>query len=250
MADRERRAIGAFARTQPGRNSIGPSSGASRRIPNSQVNSVPGSPRTDFSYSPTTARRYPSGSENLKQWELVHGERGLRVVEKRIAACNSPKPVRNSIATKTIGLDDYRSLEEELAEKFKAFEKSSIVQAVPLVPGALSNAMTATVPIERGTRIGNEKSVESRKLPISLNAILKHKVAEPVAGASSGIADGGSSDMLDQLERQVKAIELGTIEAARTKKFRESCDFEPEIQLRYREHEDLLRNVTDDEAEG
>jgi len=67
--------------------------------------------------------------------------------------------------------------------------------------------------------------------------------------ASMGTTTVESTDMLQRLEQQVKAIEMGTI-AARTHQLENSSDFGAEVQLRYREHEDLLRNVTDDEAEG
>lgn len=193
----------------------------------------------------------------------MRGDRGaLQVVEKRIDDHSYNDKITND--TNTTFTDDYRIFEQELAKKFKAFEKSSIVQALPIDHVTISNAMNVTPkivkkPISTNVSRNDKERFTEPKVPISLDAILTQQrnfndaAAAAAASSSPNVpADNpvDSNDMLDQLERQVKAIELGTIEAARNKKKIDSCDFEPEIQLRYREHEDLLRNVTDDEAEG
>lgn len=215
MADREIHSVNSrtIGRVQLARNPIAP-------------------PRKTLLVSPRAQDKERSASpalENLKQWELIEGDRGLRVVEKRVSSGAVPARSIKSYAApappvppKRGNADpDKRALcHEELARKFKAFERSNIVQAIS--PSKLTD---------------NNDSNEAIN-PITLDTILKNKRTVPEE----------STDMLDQLERQVKAIEMGTI-AARNK-MRDSSELQPEIQLRYREHEDLLNNVTDDEAEG
>ncbi|XP_043282058.1 serine/threonine-protein kinase MARK2-like isoform X5 [Venturia canescens] len=266
MADREKRTIEVFGRDHPARNSIGPSSSTSRRffqypISRGKIRAkTESSDREKSADVEDSAVRYkgPGEIEDLKQWELVRGDRGaLRVVEKRIED-NPYEKISNDASSAFT--HDYRSFEEELAKKFKAFEKSSIVQALPIDHVTVSNAMNAAPKISKKTSPNKASRIDNeRNAPISLDAILSQKrnfndaTAAAAASSSHNVpADNShdSNDMLQQLERQVKAIELGTIEAARNKSTIDSCDFEPEIQLRYREHEDLLRNVTDDEAEG
>ncbi|XP_008549616.1 serine/threonine-protein kinase MARK2 isoform X5 [Microplitis demolitor] len=172
--------------------------------------------------------------DNLKQWELIEGDRGLRVVEKRPALeCSLPQsfdkysiPCSPSVSQKfPTDIEVERSLwNEDIVQKFKAFERSSIIKTVS----------PPIKPMNNKSKNG-EANCEN---PIKLDTILKTE-NPPV---------NHSIDMLDQLERQVKAIEMGTI-AARTK-LRDSTDLQPQIQLRYREHEDLLNNVTDDEIDG
>ncbi|XP_034944662.1 serine/threonine-protein kinase MARK2 isoform X5 [Chelonus insularis] len=151
---------------------------------------------------------------HLKQWQLIEGDRGLKVVEKT-AKMSSEIIDKNftvpSMPTNTL-------LNENLARKFKAFERSNIIQAVP-------------------TEKSIEHDLNNHKNPVKLDIILKNQ--------KSG---DESIDMLDQLERQVKAIEIGTLTARA--KLEDSSELQPEIQMRYREHEDLLNHVTDDEAEG
>ena len=267
MADREKRAIGSFARNQPGRNSIGTSSGGRGKSLLNQGNCVARTNSTRVTVAPTSDTPRTPGLENLKQWELVQGDRGLQVVEKRtVPSLYSPlKTSRDVKGSSPVIPEDYLTLEEELMKKFKAFEKSSIVQAVPINAQATSNVMkdSTTGSNEKySTKIANERQHVGQKTPISLNAILKQNAKQKTADCSNifgrssiskvipPVSNEGSTDTLEQLERQVKAIELGTIEAAKTDKLRESCDFESEIQLRYREHEDLLGNDTDDEADG
>ncbi|XP_044575677.1 serine/threonine-protein kinase MARK2-like isoform X13 [Cotesia glomerata] len=174
--------------------------------------------------------------DNLKQWELIEGDRGLKVVEKRSALeCSLPKnfeklsvPCSPSMSQKrkTNMQAEQNLWNEDIVQKFKAFERSNIIKTSSPAPPAK----------QMSNKTNNGETVHDS--PIKLDTILKPK--NPPADQSI--------DMLDQLERQVKAIELGTI-AARTK-LRDSTDLQPQIQLRYREHEDLLNNVTDDEADG
>nr|XP_012227393.1 PREDICTED: serine/threonine-protein kinase MARK2-like isoform X4 [Linepithema humile] len=178
--------------------------------------------------------------ESLKQWELVEDGKGLQVVEKR--AGGAPSPVRSkeamSAASPLYGrtpvsrrrLYGETNMNASLEEKLRAFTESKIVQPIGL-PLAQQSPVTSHP----------EPAV---KAPLSLDLILKQQRA--TAGATSV----ESTDMLQRLEQQVKAIEMGTIAARTTRQLENSLDFGPEVQLRYREHEDLLRNVTDDEAEG
>ncbi|XP_024943061.1 serine/threonine-protein kinase MARK2 isoform X17 [Cephus cinctus] len=242
MVDREERET-VLARNQPGRKSIRPSS--FRRTFNNEVaglrrqtdeTSNGSASRTSSSTASPTS---PRTSEALKQWELIEGDAGLQVVERRISNASSsgstgspattrkkyPRPLfinertKNSIVSQNI--QDF----EKGLKKFRAFEKSNIISCLTSGPTSL--------PI---TDTDNRLPVDPGK-PVKLDLILKQ-----TKGSQK------STDMLDQLERQVKAIELGTI-AARSR-LQDSTQVEPEIELRYREHEDLLKNVTDDEAEG
>ncbi|KAK0094969.1 hypothetical protein PV326_009543 [Microctonus aethiopoides] len=224
MADRDNNIID---RIQLGRNSIGPTrkylvtvgSRSSHEHGDNHDNERPASP----------------AHENLKQWELIEGDRGLRVVEKRTTSVPirsiknyaAPQPPSKRLAH-TVVENEENLLDEILARKFKAFERSNIVQAVPSINDNID-----------GNIVDADSNINDNGNPIALNVILQSK---------NSVQADKSTDMLDQLERQVKAIEMGTI-VAQTK-LRDSTDLEPEIQLRYREHEDLLNNVTDDEAEG
>ncbi|XP_015112645.1 serine/threonine-protein kinase MARK2 isoform X9 [Diachasma alloeum] len=209
MADRDSHVVESrgIGNVQSGRNSFGPIR------------------RTLLTVAPRASQVHENnraGSpalESLKQWELVEGDRGLRVVEKKNNATTVPIKSTKSYAAPVPPVRTI--INEELARKFKAFEKSSIVQVIP--PSKMNDQVDS-------------------KVPISLNAILK-QTDEP-RGVDKSI------DVLDKLERQVKAIEMNTIANKSPGILQDSCDLQPEIQLRYREHEDLLNNVTDDEAEG
>ncbi|KAK0168521.1 hypothetical protein PV327_002311 [Microctonus hyperodae] len=225
MADRDNNIID---RIQLGRNSIGPT--------RKYVVTLGGS-RSSHEHGDNHDNERPASPahENLKQWELIEGDRGLRVVEKRttsvpmrsIKSYAAPPPPSKRLAHSVVE-HEKNLLDEELARKFKAFERSSIVQAVPSTNDNID-----------GNYVDADDNINDNGNPIALNVILQSK---------DRVQTDKSTDVLDQLERQVKAIEMGTI-VAQTK-LRDSTDLEPEIQLRYREHEDLLNNVTDDEAEG
>lgn len=170
--------------------------------------------------------------DNLKQWELVEHDHRLQVIEKGSMVNPSTKggvvkrspSVAGNDATSIAGKKAV-AIEASLEEKLKAFKNSNIVQPIAVRP-----------------RRDDDCSDSDAKLPVKLELILKQRKG---SGAES-------TDMLQRLEQQVKAIEMDTL-AARTRQLEISSDFEPEIlytDLRYREHEDLLRNVTDDEAEG
>lgn len=189
----------------------------------------------ESSGSPSPSGKYVAPRppmDSLKQWELVECDQGLRVVEKRSAAANlpskgvatkdaSPMTGRKSLPTRVVAAFD-----ASLEKKLKAFEDSKIVQPV-------------TVPASASQR---DPADDAAKIPINLEMILKQRKGSAAE----------STDMLERLEQQVKAIEMETI-AARMRKAEIISDFEPKIpykDLRYTEHEDLLRNVTDDETEG
>ncbi|KAM0725722.1 Serine/threonine-protein kinase MARK2 [Formica fusca] len=174
--------------------------------------------------------------ESLKQWELVEDDRGLQVVEKRAGALNPIRPKEATVPGVASPFYDHSTpvsgrrfgrtnVDANLEEKLRVFNQSKIVQPIglPLAPSL----------------------AESKAQPLSLDLILKQQQQQQ--RTSSTTAE--STDMLQRLEQQVKAIEMSTI-AARTRQLENSSDFGPEVQLRYREHEDLLRNVTDDEVEG
>lgn len=171
--------------------------------------------------------------ESLKQWELVENDKGLQVVEKRIGGSLSPVRPKETTAPgsfySSTPVTGRRHVGEKcLEEKLKVFNDSKIIQP--------------TVRLQLGGQQQREPSptmTVEPKAPLSLDLILKQRTGGTVE----------STDMLQRLEQQVKAIEMGTL-AARTRQLENSADFGPEVQLRYREHEDLLRNVTDDEAEG
>lgn len=174
--------------------------------------------------------------ESLKQWELVEDDRGLQVVEKRAGALSPIRPKEATVPGVASPFYDHSTpvsgrrfgrtnVDANLEEKLRVFNQSKIVQPIglPLAPSL----------------------AESKAQPLSLDLILKQQQQQQ--RTSSTTAE--STDMLQRLEQQVKAIEMSTI-AARTRQLENSSDFGPEVQLRYREHEDLLRNVTDDEVEG
>ncbi|KAL6427364.1 hypothetical protein ACFW04_008725 [Cataglyphis niger] len=175
--------------------------------------------------------------ESLKQWELVEDDRGLQVVEKRAGVLIPIRPKEVAVSSVASAFYDHSTpvserrfdgtnVDANLEEKLRIFNQSKIIQPIGL-PVAPSLA-------------------ETKAQPLSLDLILKQQQQQQQRTLST---TAESTDMLQRLEQQVKAIEMGTI-AARTRQLENSLDFGPEVQLRYREHEDLLRNVTDDEAEG
>ncbi|XP_011642856.1 serine/threonine-protein kinase MARK2-like isoform X5 [Pogonomyrmex barbatus] len=182
--------------------------------------------------------------EGLKQWELIEGDRGLQVVEKRtgglspirpkemVVPAASPVYSRAPVSVKRLLSDT--NVDANL-EKLRAFNESKIIQ--PLGPPFVQQQRTTESPAPFTPQSAEPKA------PLSLDLILKQQRTAPAKPAVE------STDMLQRLEQQVKAIEMGTI-AARTRQLENSLNFGGEVQLRYREHEDLLRNVTDDEAEG
>ncbi|EFN83680.1 Serine/threonine-protein kinase MARK2 [Harpegnathos saltator] len=187
--------------------------------------------------SPGTPKRLSAPHtplESLKQWELVEDDKGLQVVEKRPGASLSPIRPKEMIAGSLYNnspvsgrrFHEKSAADAGLEKKLRAFNHSKIVQPVGLPLGQQPQE--------------EPPATADLNAPLSLDLILKQRT-------SSSIVE--STDMLQRLEQQVMAIELGTI-AGRTRQLENSSDFGPEVQLRYREHEDLLRNVTDDEADG
>ncbi|XP_072752298.1 serine/threonine-protein kinase MARK2 isoform X4 [Anoplolepis gracilipes] len=181
--------------------------------------------------------------ESLKQWELVEDDRGLQVVEKRTGILSPIRPkemivpgvasplYNRSTPVSGRGLSGNTNVDANLEEKLRVFNQSKIIQPIGL-PLAQQQALAPLT--------------EIKAQPLSLDLILKQQQQQQ--RASSTTAE--STDMLQRLEQQVKAIEMNTIAARTTRQLENSSDFGPEVQLRYREHEDLLRNVIDDEAEG
>ncbi|KAK9294337.1 hypothetical protein QLX08_011010 [Tetragonisca angustula] len=217
---------GLFSRNEPSRSSIRPQNGRkSLETAESKQRQMIGGYRGGNREPASPTARYVATAhtpmDNLKQWELVECDRRLQVVEKRSATSKGERtPSFNRKNATPIADRKILAIDASLEEKLKAFKESNIVQPV-VAP-----------------RRGDEVS----RVPINLDLILKQRKGSAVE----------STDMLQRLEQQVKAIEMDTL-AARTRQLEFSSDFEPEIRytdLRYREHEDLLRNVTDDEAEG
>lgn len=180
--------------------------------------------------------------ESLKQWELVEDDRGLQVVEKRAGV---PSPIRSKETVPGVASPLYdrstpvsgrrfiggTNMDASLEEKLRVFNQSKIIQPIGL-PFVQQQEMAPLTEIEASQ-------------PLSLDLILKQQQQQRIPNTTIE-----STDMLQRLEQQVKAIEMSTIAARTTRQLENSSDFGPEVQLRYREHEDLLRNVTDDEAEG
>ncbi|XP_011699446.1 PREDICTED: serine/threonine-protein kinase MARK2-like [Wasmannia auropunctata] len=245
MDDRE----SPFVRTQASRSLIRPQAGARKflmpsstekavrqlvnrqAIGESETSPIGTSKRLSAPHTPL---------EGLKQWELVEDDKGLQVVEKRTGALSPIRPKemipasplygRTPVSVKRLLSDT--NVDANLEEKLRVFNESKIIQPIGLPFFQPRTELTPPVP-----------SAEP-KAPLSLDLILKQQRT-----ASTGTTTVESTDMLLRLEQQVKAIEMNTI-AARTRQLENSSDFGAEVQLRYREHEDLLRNVTDDEAEG
>ncbi|XP_024885224.1 serine/threonine-protein kinase MARK2-like isoform X3 [Temnothorax curvispinosus] len=179
--------------------------------------------------------------ESLKQWELVEDGKGLQVVEKRAGALSPIRPKemvptsplygRTPVSVKRLLSDT--NMDANLEEKLRVFNESKIIQPIGLPF------------IHQRTELTSPAQLSAKpKAPLSLDLILNQQRT-----ASTGTTTVESTDMLQRLEQQVKAIEMSTI-AARTRHLENSSDFGAEVQLRYQEHEDLLRNITDDEAEG
>lgn len=221
-----------FARMQPSRDSIRLQIGRKGFEAGGNVKSTTESGKQiDERYSkerisPTSSGKYVATPrptmDNLKQWELVECGRSLRVVEKRIGVkpqeeVTDVERISSLAGRKTLA--ENIAIDANLEEKLKAFKDSKIVQPI-MAP-----------------------RTDDAKVPINLELILKQRKGSAVE----------STDMLQRLEQQVKAIEMDTL-AARMRQLEFSSDFEPEIRYtdlhRYREQEDLLRNVTDNEAEG
>lgn len=262
MEDRE----SPFARTQPSRSSIRPASilrKAAMLAVNNSSSGVGGGHETgrqEVTSPKTMNKRLPTAHtalDNLKQWELVEdGNKGLQVVEKRNSTKGPPSSPssygnKTPVFTRRTMPVDNAMIDVNFEEKLKAFKNSKIIQPI-LEPPLIS------LPNEQ------EMSIDSSKSPVSLNLILKQRQEQQQQQqqlqhqqqqqqqqfCKSSNTTKESTDMLQQLEQQVKAIEMGTIAAAKTRQLENSEEFRPEVELRYREHEDLLKNVTDDEAEG
>lgn len=249
MDDRESPFVRAQAsrsliRPQPRKFTCLPPSPAMRQMTNRSpiANREPSSPGGGTPPKRLSASHTPL--ESLKQWELVEDDRGLQVVEKRAGALNPIRPKEAAVSGVASPFYDHSipvsgrrfggsNVDANLEEKLRVFNQSKIIQPIGL-PLAKQQELAPLAP----------SLAESKAQPLSLDLILKQQQQQRTLSTTAE-----STDMLQRLEQQVKAIEMGTI-AARTRQLENSSDFGPEVQLRYREHEDLLRNVTDDEAEG
>lgn len=237
-----------FVRAQAGRSLIRPQaqkfaclspSATNRQLSNrsSIANREPTSPMTGVT-SPKRMSASHTPLESLKQWELVENDRGLQVIEKRAGVLNPIRPKEAPIPGVASPLYDRPTpvsrrrlldgagVDASLEEKLRVFNQSKIIQPI-------------------GQQRELTSLTESKPQPLSLDLILKQQQQQQQRTSSSTVE---STDMLQRLEQQVKAIEMSTIAARR--QLENSSDFGAEVQLRYREHEDLLRNVTDDETEG
>lgn len=239
MDDRE----SPFVRTQASRSLIRPQAGARKFLmspPAERTVRQLNRQATNESNSMSISKRLSAPLtplEGLKQWELVEDDKGLQVVEKRAGALSpirskemvstSPLYSRTPVSVKRLLSDT--NMDANLEEKLRVFNESKIIQPIGLPF------------VQQRTELTSAPPSAELKPPLSLDLILKQQRT-----ASTTVE---STDMLQRLEQQVKAIEMGTI-AARTRQLENSSDFGVEVQLRYQEHEDLLRNVTDDEAEG
>lgn len=237
MDDRE----SPFIRTQASRSLIRPHgvrkillspAEYARQLVHRQQQQQPRSPETMTPNTPNKrlpASHHHAPVESLKQWELVEDDKGLQVVEKRkgggplTPVWSKEIPTSTGFYKRRVPVAAPRRPVEKSIDT-TGLDQSKIVQPIGLSPQQQTRESATTEP----------------KMPLSLDLILKQRTTS-----------AESTDMLQILEQQVKNIEMNTI-AARTRQTENnnSSDFGPEIQLRYREHEDLLRNATDDEAEG
>lgn len=243
-----------FVRMQPGRSMIRPQAAARKHVappsPADRTASRTVGEPAEVTHSPQSSpSKRPSHApfEALKQWELVEDDKGLQVVEKRAGGLlSSVRPAkqlsvpvasaiygRTSVASRKFFSQPPPSVESgaNLEERLRGFNESKTVQPV-----------TIRYPL-------GQSREQPPKAPLSLDLILKQQQQQQQQQQQRSTAIE-SIDMLQRLEQQVKAIEMGTIAARTTHRLENSADFGPEVQLRYREHEDLLRNVTDDEADG
>ncbi|XP_020710968.2 MAP/microtubule affinity-regulating kinase 3-like isoform X4 [Athalia rosae] len=288
-----------LARNQIGRKSIRPSSfrrtfnseGTSQRRPavlqglvdaagggspaTSSKSSGGGPPSGSSSGASSGTTSVPSTPDDLKQWELVEGDAGLKVVEKKTCAAvattngNGSTDVRNQMTGRTrtsvgktpIFLNEFtqnsivhqniRDFENALANKFRTYDTRS---------GIKNNNNNNNNNCNEG---GNAERKKLQPPVVKLDSILNQNNNNDrrYKDDKETAAMQGSIDMLDQLEKQVKAIERGTLAARLQQIDREAsatnsgaegiCEqIEPEVELRYREHENLLGHSTDDEAEG
>lgn len=243
-----------FSRTQPGRSSVRSQVGRKASATTDagtangqrqQTTPAPNPRQTKETSSPRSTGRLVaphSPLDSLKQWELVEGDRGLTVVEKKSSQSpRGPPRCSDGAASPRASLGASpavppRTMRQiSLKDQLNAFKDSKIVQ-----PIAVSNYDADVVPISLDLILNQQEQQQQHHHH-------QHQQQQQQQKDNSAVEE--STDMLQKLELQVKAIEMGTL-AARKRPLQASSDFEPEIQLRYREHEDLLRNVTDDEAEG
>lgn len=182
----------------------------------------------------------PISQEKIKQWELVKGEKGLTVVEKR--------PVRNVLARSSSATNPSSSAD---------FYRSPVP-----IRNSNNQPPWAEVMTRRDQDLGdrkiyfpirNDASVKNSgpvSLPVSSNKYDPGGISGPVrldmVLNQSQTRNNDSNDALQQLEQQVRSIEVNTISAKKAQ-IREQLP-QDEYQ-RYAEHEDLLINV-DDETEG
>ncbi|KAI4486323.1 hypothetical protein M0802_012362 [Mischocyttarus mexicanus] len=251
MEDRE----SPFARTQASRSSIRPASilrkAAMLAVNSSSIVGGHETGRQEVASPKSINKRLPhtthTALDNLKQWELVEdGNKGLQVVEKRNSTKGPSSPSSTYgnktpvFARRTLPVEN-AMIDVNLEEKLKAFKNSKIIQPILEPSSLISLPSEQEIPID-----------DSSKQPVSLNLILKQRQEQQQQKQQLCKSNNTeeSIDMLQRLEQQVKAIEMSTIAAAKTRQLENSGEFGPEVELRYREHEDLLKNVTDDEAEG
>lgn len=243
-----------LARNQLGRQSIRPSSFRKTFNADSSQRRVTqlGSGGTDSKGSSPCSTSSPSTPEGLKQWELVEGDAGLKVVEKKKGNSNSNSRANSASGSPVLNASPHIRARARPLFVNEETQNSIVSQNIQDFENVLANKF-------RGfERPGNNDKI-SPSHGIKLDTILNRNTMDDESSIQTSIGIKNSTDMLDQLERQVKAIEQGTIAAAarlqeNNNNHRDgnvgSDKIDNEVELRYREHEDLLRNNTDDEAEG
>ncbi|XP_043461258.1 serine/threonine-protein kinase MARK2-like isoform X5 [Leptopilina heterotoma] len=208
---------------------------------------------------PRIQRKLPSRNnttlEKLKQWELVKGDKGLRVVEK--------KSEKNILSRSTSASEPRTTTATTIANNYNQS---------PLPNRSINNQSHWTDAMTRRDhhhhhhhhhqqqqqqqqqqQIGERKMYFPMKnsgpvsLPITTSS---HGVTGPVrldmVLKQSENRNNDSNDTLQQLEQQVRSIEVNTISAKKNQCLEQSLQ---NPYQRYAEHEDLLINV-DDEPEG
>lgn len=198
---------------------------------------------TQHFVDPRIQRKLPTRNntlEKLKQWELVKGEKGLRVMEKK---------AEKNILSRSTSATEPRSSNN--------FHQSPM----PIRSSNNHHHHHHHQPHWTETMTRRDQNVDERKMYFPMRNDSSMKNSGPVSlPVSSGITGpvrldmvlkqpenrNDSNDTLQQLEEQVRFIEVNTISAKKNQCLDQSIQ---NPYQRYAEHEDLLINV-DDEPEG
>ncbi|XP_051161741.1 serine/threonine-protein kinase MARK2-like isoform X7 [Leptopilina boulardi] len=189
---------------------------------------------------PRIQRKLPTKNntfEKLKQWELVKGEKGLRVVEKkseknllsRSTSASEPRTSNNYNQSPLMQRSQNNNHWIEAMtrrDNHHHHHHHNIGERKMYFPMRNETSMKNSGPISLPVSSG----------PVRLDMVLKQ----------SENRNNDSNDTLQQLEQQVRSIEVNTISAKKNQCLEQSLQ---NPYQRYAEHEDLLINV-DDEPEG